>query len=232
MKQSVSDEQRLLIHSTGQSAEEQELSRGSQPHQFNQTGGARGAAAEKPGGFLSRTVLLHSSSSRKGKWERSCGLFAVMHRLRTTVARLRPLTAAQAAQTLAQPRLLAIEGGLRTFQPVRHQNTSVAAEPFLNGTSSNYVEEMYYAWLENPRNVHKVLYVFVTSTWIVLTHTHMQNRFSATRWSSLWCCPRGLFSVENCTIMNGERQIHFWTCLNCAINHSCDVCQLGSHSWP
>uniref|UniRef100_A0A671YPL2 2-oxoglutarate dehydrogenase complex component E1 n=1 Tax=Sparus aurata TaxID=8175 RepID=A0A671YPL2_SPAAU len=83
-----------------------------------------------------------------------------MHRLRTTVARLRPLTAAQTAQTLAQPRLLAIEGGLRTFQPVRRQNTSVAAEPFLNGTSSNYVEEMYYAWLENPRNVHKSWDIF------------------------------------------------------------------------
>uniref|UniRef100_A0A665VDF3 2-oxoglutarate dehydrogenase complex component E1 n=1 Tax=Echeneis naucrates TaxID=173247 RepID=A0A665VDF3_ECHNA len=76
-----------------------------------------------------------------------------MHRLRTTVARLRPLTAAQPAQSLSQPRSSAAEGGLRTFQPVRCSNTSVAAEPFLNGTSTNYVEEMYYAWLENPRNV-------------------------------------------------------------------------------
>lgn len=84
-----------------------------------------------------------------------------MHRLRTTVARLRPLTAAQTAQSLSQPRTMAMDGGSRTFQPVRRQNTSVAAEPFLNGTSSNYVEEMYYAWLENPRNVHKVTYVFV-----------------------------------------------------------------------
>ncbi len=56
---------------------------------------------------------------------------------------------------------MAIEGGLRTFQPSRRLNTSVAAEPFLNGTSSNYVEEMYYAWLENPRSVHKVLSISV-----------------------------------------------------------------------
>uniref|UniRef100_A0A8C9ZUI6 2-oxoglutarate dehydrogenase complex component E1 n=1 Tax=Sander lucioperca TaxID=283035 RepID=A0A8C9ZUI6_SANLU len=83
-----------------------------------------------------------------------------MHRLRTTVARLRPLTAAQTAQSLSQPRLLAIEGGLRTFKPTRRLNTSVVAEPFLNGTSSNYVEEMYYAWLENPRNVHKSWDIF------------------------------------------------------------------------
>ena len=32
----------------------------------------------------------------------------------------------------------------------------MASEPFLNGTSSNYVEEMYIAWLENPKSVHKV----------------------------------------------------------------------------
>ncbi|KAA8579206.1 hypothetical protein FQN60_000028, partial [Etheostoma spectabile] len=84
-----------------------------------------------------------------------------MHRLRTTVARLRPLTAAQTAQSPSRPRLLAIEGGLRTFEPARRLNTSsVVAEPFLNGTSSNYVEEMYYAWLENPRNVHKSWDIF------------------------------------------------------------------------
>ncbi|MEQ2197845.1 hypothetical protein XENOCAPTIV_004074, partial [Xenoophorus captivus] len=73
-----------------------------------------------------------------------------MHRLRTTVARLWPLTSAQTAQSLS-----ALEGDIKTFQPVRSLNASVAAEPFLNGTSSNYVEELYYAWLEDPRNVHK-----------------------------------------------------------------------------
>uniref|UniRef100_A0A7N6BEG2 2-oxoglutarate dehydrogenase complex component E1 n=1 Tax=Anabas testudineus TaxID=64144 RepID=A0A7N6BEG2_ANATE len=78
-----------------------------------------------------------------------------MHCLRTTVAKLRPLTA---AQSLSQNRLA--ERGLRMFQPKRHLNSSVAAEPFLNGTSSNYVEEMYYAWLENPRNVHKSWDIF------------------------------------------------------------------------
>ncbi|TMS08231.1 2-oxoglutarate dehydrogenase, mitochondrial [Larimichthys crocea] len=83
-----------------------------------------------------------------------------MHRLRTTVARLRPLTAAQTAQGLSQPRPLEIKGGLRTFRPVRCLNSSAAAEPFLNGTSSNYVEEMYHAWLENPRNVHKSWDIF------------------------------------------------------------------------
>ncbi|XP_068608625.1 2-oxoglutarate dehydrogenase complex component E1 [Brachionichthys hirsutus] len=80
-----------------------------------------------------------------------------MHRLRTTVARLRPLTAAQAA---LKPRLSAEEPGFRTFRPARRPSASVAAEPFLNGTSSNYVEEMYDAWMENPRNVHKSWDIF------------------------------------------------------------------------
>uniref|UniRef100_A0A1B0GI66 2-oxoglutarate dehydrogenase complex component E1 n=2 Tax=Lutzomyia longipalpis TaxID=7200 RepID=A0A1B0GI66_LUTLO len=36
---------------------------------------------------------------------------------------------------------------------IRHYN-SAAAEPFLNGSSSNYVEDMYNAWLRDPASVH------------------------------------------------------------------------------
>lgn len=78
-----------------------------------------------------------------------------MHRLRTCAARLRPLTASQTAHSAAQTRPAAV-GTPRTFQHIRCYTAPVAAEPFLNGTSSNYVEEMYYAWLENPKSVHKV----------------------------------------------------------------------------
>ncbi|XP_040292412.1 2-oxoglutarate dehydrogenase-like, mitochondrial isoform X1 [Bufo bufo] len=34
-------------------------------------------------------------------------------------------------------------------------HSSGAKEPFLSGINSSYVEEMYYAWLENPKSVHK-----------------------------------------------------------------------------
>ncbi|XP_064209489.1 2-oxoglutarate dehydrogenase complex component E1 isoform X1 [Anguilla rostrata] len=78
-----------------------------------------------------------------------------MHRLRTCASRLRPLTASQTAQNFSQQRR-----GPRTFQPMRRYTAPVAAEPFLNGTSSNYVEEMYYAWLENPKSVHKSWDIF------------------------------------------------------------------------
>ena len=33
---------------------------------------------------------------------------------------------------------------------------SVAAEPFLTGTSSSYVEEMYGQWVRDPTSVHAV----------------------------------------------------------------------------
>lgn len=34
--------------------------------------------------------------------------------------------------------------------------TQAAAEPFLNGSSSVYLEEMYAAWQKDPNSVHKV----------------------------------------------------------------------------
>ena len=35
--------------------------------------------------------------------------------------------------------------------------TQAAAEPFLSGSSSTYVEEMYLAWQRDPDSVHKVI---------------------------------------------------------------------------
>ncbi|ESO88984.1 hypothetical protein LOTGIDRAFT_209898, partial [Lottia gigantea] len=38
----------------------------------------------------------------------------------------------------------------------KHLNASLAAaEPFLSGTSSIYVEEMYSQWQKDPTSVHK-----------------------------------------------------------------------------
>lgn len=38
----------------------------------------------------------------------------------------------------------------------RSYGTSAGAEPFINGTSSSYVEEMYDSWKSDPQSVHKV----------------------------------------------------------------------------
>ncbi|KAM9801233.1 2-oxoglutarate dehydrogenase complex component E1 [Neosynchiropus ocellatus] len=73
-----------------------------------------------------------------------------MHRLRTTVARLQPLTTVQTARHQARPR-----PALRTPRAVRLQSSSAAAEPFLNGTSACYMEEMFAAWQEDPASVHE-----------------------------------------------------------------------------
>uniref|UniRef100_A0A8C3CMA4 2-oxoglutarate dehydrogenase-like, mitochondrial n=1 Tax=Cairina moschata TaxID=8855 RepID=A0A8C3CMA4_CAIMO len=43
----------------------------------------------------------------------------------------------------------------RVFLHDQRYVSSGTSEPFLSGSNSNYVEEMYYAWLENPKSVHK-----------------------------------------------------------------------------
>ena len=41
------------------------------------------------------------------------------------------------------------------------QKSSVGKEPFMNGGSSVYIEEMYNSWLQNPTSVHKVKFLFL-----------------------------------------------------------------------
>ncbi|XP_027751725.1 2-oxoglutarate dehydrogenase-like, mitochondrial isoform X1 [Empidonax traillii] len=43
----------------------------------------------------------------------------------------------------------------RAFLCGQRYLSSGTSEPFLSGGNSSYVEEMYYAWLENPESVHK-----------------------------------------------------------------------------
>lgn len=99
-----------------------------------------------------------------------------MLNLRTCVAKLRPLTASQTVKTISQHRLAAP----RTFQQLRCYSAPVAAEPFLSGTSSNYVEEMYYAWLENPKSVHKVRINLARTSPLVLCVSEQWVQVSAT----------------------------------------------------
>ncbi|KAJ8317938.1 hypothetical protein KUTeg_003029 [Tegillarca granosa] len=40
-------------------------------------------------------------------------------------------------------------------KPGRNYASQAAAEPFLSGSSSVYVEEMYSSWLKDPSSVHK-----------------------------------------------------------------------------
>ncbi|XP_053161746.1 2-oxoglutarate dehydrogenase-like, mitochondrial isoform X3 [Hemicordylus capensis] len=43
----------------------------------------------------------------------------------------------------------------KVLLPRRTYVSPGVTEPFLSGSNSSYVEEMYYAWLENPKSVHK-----------------------------------------------------------------------------
>ncbi|CAL7942906.1 unnamed protein product [Xylocopa violacea] len=49
-------------------------------------------------------------------------------------------------------------------EPIRKYSHRVATEPFLNGSSSSYVEEMYNAWLQDPHSVHVSWDSFFRST--------------------------------------------------------------------
>ena len=76
-----------------------------------------------------------------------------MYKLRTIEKLLRP-TASAAYSTLSKPQAAFIA---KHTVGARYAG-SVAAEPFLNGSSSVYVEEMYNAWKEDPNSVHKVCF--------------------------------------------------------------------------
>ncbi|XP_074648897.1 2-oxoglutarate dehydrogenase complex component E1-like [Tubulanus polymorphus] len=49
-------------------------------------------------------------------------------------------------------------------QLVKCYSSQVVAEPFLNGSSSSYMEEMYNSWLEDPKSVHKSWDAFFRNT--------------------------------------------------------------------
>ena len=60
--------------------------------------------------------------------------------------------------------MYAVRGKLLGRLPVRHAlqtvfKSSAAAEPFLNGSSSTYVEEMYESWKQDPSSVHRVSFI-------------------------------------------------------------------------
>ncbi|KAK3926156.1 2-oxoglutarate dehydrogenase, mitochondrial [Frankliniella fusca] len=75
-----------------------------------------------------------------------------MHRARSVATKLSPLLGTEQFGTW----LLHNSKPARSLSVTtsRHYNAPVATEPFLNGSSSAYVEEMYNAWLADPKSVH------------------------------------------------------------------------------
>lgn len=50
----------------------------------------------------------------------------------------------------------------------RQYNSPASAEPFLNGSSSAYVEDMYNSWLADPKSVHVVSLIQYNFTCVLL----------------------------------------------------------------
>ncbi len=90
-----------------------------------------------------------------------------MHRTRSLVAGLLPLIPGAAPERLAvwlvkgyvqnsSARAPLAALNIRQYSAAPPPPTQAAAEPFLNGSSSVYVEEMYNSWLQDPKSVHAV----------------------------------------------------------------------------
>lgn len=75
-----------------------------------------------------------------------------MHRARTVLSNLVPL--APLIPNAAGPERFAT--WLLRSSSFRHYSASASSEPFLNASSSAYVEDMYNAWLADPKSVHAV----------------------------------------------------------------------------
>ena len=82
-----------------------------------------------------------------------------MIRLRTFMRQARPVITA-ANRSVCSNRNARSKSWLQAASShrvaARHYSSALAAEPFLNGTSSTYVEDMYEAWQQDPTSVHKV----------------------------------------------------------------------------
>lgn len=76
------------------------------------------------------------------------------------ISTLTPLTWAVLSKTRSETAILRLLKGRFGFHPIRKYVTRAAAEPFLNGSSSVYVEEMFNAWTKDPSSVHKSWDVF------------------------------------------------------------------------
>lgn len=91
-----------------------------------------------------------------------------MYRTRSIVAGLLPLLPGAAPERvaiwLAKGYLQQSVGSklpIAALLSKRHYSAApppppAAAEPFLNGSSSVYVEEMYNSWIQDPKSVHAV----------------------------------------------------------------------------
>ena len=85
---------------------------------------------------------------------------SAMHRLTSAIGTVsRPLASKALQRTITSSPVKSQKQGVRLYTTPA---ASVVAEPFLNGTSSTYVEEMYESWLENPNSVHKVVNKFLS----------------------------------------------------------------------
>lgn len=80
----------------------------------------------------------------------------MMHRARFLVNALRGPNGPKFASWLLAARSAAPALCTTATSPARCYSLPAEADPFLNGSSSSYIEDMYNAWLADPASVHPV----------------------------------------------------------------------------
>ncbi|XP_038638587.1 2-oxoglutarate dehydrogenase-like, mitochondrial isoform X3 [Scyliorhinus canicula] len=99
---------------------------------------------------------------------------------KTAMNHLRALTAKFKPQNVK--RLTQHNAAMRAVSQNRHSAPG-ALEPFLNGSNSNYLEEMYDAWLANPKSVHKSWDTFFQNSSVnappAVAHSQSRTQISA-----------------------------------------------------
>lgn len=92
-----------------------------------------------------------------------------MYKARTVINSLIPLAPRVCGAKRFASWLVRSNPLVRTTQVVVNGTTQkrhaskAATEPFLNGSSSSYVEEMYNSWLQDPHSVHVVSLKYIHS---------------------------------------------------------------------
>lgn len=77
----------------------------------------------------------------------------------------------------------------------RAASSTVNLEPFLNGSSGNYVEEMYEAWRSDPKSVHKVGGDVVWSDFVYCRIRQSDRTPLLLTWINLTCAQNQALSV-------------------------------------
>jgi 2-oxoglutarate dehydrogenase E1 component len=79
----------------------------------------------------------------------------MMHRIKNLLLRYPSYRSFHELPALCRSYVTSTAGGSNEMGPGRNFGTKAAAEPFMSGSSSSYIEDMFESWQRDPNSVHK-----------------------------------------------------------------------------